>query len=356
MKALARVLAAAAVTLLATLLMASTAYGARPQQADAPPQPAPAAPPQPDTRPPVVPESELTLHYYTPRHSDGRELAQVLTQVAGRMYHAQAQDGSTSPPVANVRTFGNVVVLYDRAKRIEELVTILARLEEASAATRADVQEFVVEEYAPHYLPADALLEALRPLRREIWLPSTSGGRTPGSPSTKVDNVTALEQPATLVLRDTIGNVKAMVALLERLDVPPPQAQLTCWLLRGADEDTATDLPRDLVDNLSRIVPQEHFRRLCVTMIRTSVQPGQTQKLRSEFVNDDFTDSFELMLVPAGYDRDTGALPISRCRFEATTGQAFETSLTLKAGEYTVLGAAGVDPLFVVLQVTPLDG
>jgi hypothetical protein len=62
------------------------------------------------------------------------------------------------------------------------------------------------------------------------------------------------------------------------------------------------------------------------------------------------------MLVAAGYDRETGALPITRCRFEATTGQEFETSLTLRAGEYTVLGAAGVDPLFVVLHVTPLDG
>jgi hypothetical protein len=171
-------------------------------------------------------------------------------------------------------------------------------------------------------------------------------------------NVTWLEQPAMIVMRDTPESVEQMLGLMRRLDVAPPQVQVSCWLLTGADDkaDGTADLPEDLVRNLSRIVPDDAFRRLCVTMIRTSVLPGQAQKLRSDFFSGEFDEKFELLLEPAGFDPAAGVLPITRCRFEASTGQEFETSVTLRSGEYTVLGAAGIDPLYVVLQVTALDG
>jgi hypothetical protein len=163
-------------------------------------------------------------------------------------------------------------------------------------------------------------------------------------------------QPATIVLRDTREQIETMRALMARLDVAPPQVQLQCWLLRGAEADTGSRLPKELVQNLSRLVPVEHFEQLSLSMIRASVQPGLPQRLRSDFPDDGETARFELDLVCSGYDRAAGVLPLTRCRFEATSGQEFETSVTLRAGEYTVLGAAGADPLFVVLRFVPLDG
>jgi hypothetical protein len=357
MKSLMRVVAAFLLTMLSTLLMASTVYAACAQQASLPaPGAAAAPPPRPDTSPQVVPEAELSLHYYSPRHSDANELAQILTQLAGRTFFAQAPDGSSTQPVSNVRTFGNIVVLYDRVKRVEQLVTILAQLEQADVAQLGDAEEYVVAEYTPQYVTAKALLDALNPLRRQILQPFGIGGRPSHAKATWVENVTALMQPATIVLRDTREQIETMRALMARLDVAPPQVQLQCWLLRGAEADTGSRLPKELVQNLSRLVPVEHFEQLSLSMIRASVQPGLPQRLRSDFPDDGETARFELDLVCSGYDRAAGVLPLTRCRFEATSGQEFETSVTLRAGEYTVLGAAGADPLFVVLRFVPLDG
>ncbi|MHC5211342.1 MAG: hypothetical protein ACYTG2_11540 [Planctomycetota bacterium] len=357
MKTLARAVAAALPAALSTLLLATTVSAAWQQApAGATSSDTQTSARSVDTGPQVVPEQELILHYYTPKHSDAYELAQILSQLAGRMFFAQAQDGTASAPISNVRTFGNVVVLYDRVKRVEQLVTILAELEAANVLPAAQADELVVVEYEPQYIPTNALLEVLSPLRRQIPQPSIlkSRGQQPGQGGW-VQNVTGISQPATIVLRDTRENVEEMLALMKRLDVAPPQAQLTCWLLRGAEEETDSRLPGELVQNLSRLVPTEHFEQLSMSMISTSVQPGQPQRLVSDFSNFGERARFELDLISSGFDRSAGVLPLTRCRFEATSGQEFETSVTLKAGEYTVLGAAGADPLFVVLKFVPLE-
>jgi hypothetical protein len=347
-------LAAACLPALLCAALAAPGAQAAPQATGAQSAPAPDPAPMPDMRPQVIPAQALRMHYYTARHSDARELSSVLSQLAGRMFHVADQDGLASQPISNVRTFGNVVVLYDRPERIAELVKILAELEQANAEDPAQTESLMVAEYRPQYLSVQALYSALAPLRRSLHQ-QPARGSVPGAVT---PNVTPLEQPAMIVMRDTPEQLEQMLALMRRLDVPPPQVQISCWLLTGAggDAERTADLPEDLVRNLSRIVPEDAFRRLCVTMIRTSVLPGQAQKLRSDFRSAEFDERFELILEPAGFDPGAGVLPITRCRFEASTGQEFETSVTLRSGEYTVIGAAGIDPLYVVLQVTALDG
>ncbi|HVQ26388.1 MAG TPA: hypothetical protein VMV01_14480, partial [Planctomycetota bacterium] len=136
---------------------------------------------------------------------------------------------------------------------------------------------------------------------------------------------------------------------------PAPQLMLHCWLLRGADQGDGTDLPSDLTDNLRRLVPYRGFEKVSMAMLRVSIVGGQEQRLRGRFQRDGADQRFELTLVPAGYDAHSQTLTLRQCEFESTTGQELSTAAVVHLDEYVVLGAAGSDPLFVVLRVTPID-
>jgi hypothetical protein len=171
-----------------------------------------------------------------------------------------------------------------------------------------------------------------------------------------VDNVTRVEAPDRLVLRDTPDNVKAMLDLIERIDVPAPQLMVHCWLLHGVDRESGGDLPRELTDSLKKLVPFAGFERQSLAVLRTSIVAGQEQELSGEFERGDERLRFQLKLIPAGYDPRTQLLTLSRASFQASTGQEFATAAVVKMGEYVVLGAAGSDPIFVVLRVAPVEG
>jgi hypothetical protein len=107
----------------------------------------------------------------------------------------------------------------------------------------------------------------------------------------------------------------------------------------------------------------EGFELLSTGLLRSSVRDRLHVSTRS---SDDVR--FNLSLVPAAFDPETGELTLDKCAFVAQTRapspagaanqatswdeQSFETALSLRAGEYTVLGSVGPDPLFVVLKLT----
>ena len=61
---------------------------------------------------------------------------------------------------------------------------------------------------------------------------------------------------------------------------------------------------------------------------------------------------------PIAYDAQTGSLSVSRCGlFQPDTPSLdertyFQTSAIFRGGEYTVLGAVGTEPVFLVVRVT----
>ncbi|HZM01089.1 MAG TPA: hypothetical protein VFD43_12650 [Planctomycetota bacterium] len=337
----------------ALLLLALLAPSAAPQADDrAAPTPQPPAAedaaPAPDTRPPVIGAGELELRYHTSLRTRARDLLNAVEGLATRMFYVRSADGTITGPVSNVRAFGisDTLVIYDRPERIEQITRFLSDLEaavvEAEAGSAATLQ---VAEYSPRHVSLDTLREALRPFLRKLDLPGADDVR----------NVSSIEVPARIVIRDTQENVEQMRSLLERIDVPAPQLMLHCWLLHGADRDGSSELPPELVENLLRLVPLRGFAQDSMAILRTSVVAGREQVLRGEFLRGGSEERFELELVPAGYDPRTRLLTLERCSFESTTGQQFSTAAVLEAGEFVVLGAAGGDPLFVVLRVTPVE-
>jgi len=312
-------------------------------------EPAERAPSKPDTSPPVIPVGELELRYYTARHVEAKDLQRAIDRLATREFYVRNEDGTITGPVSNVRGFGDTatLVIYDRHDRVEQIDGFLSDLEAAAGDSGADADPGLqVAEYAPRHVPIESLYRALAPFQRQIRVPD----------SKTVQNVTVVDLPARLVLRDTPDGLKQMLALLEQIDAPAPQLMVHCWLIHGVDHEAAGELPAELVDNLRQLVPFAGFERESMAILRTSIVAGQELQLRGDFQRLGDTLTFQLELTPAGYDARTQLLTLARCAFKSSTGQQFATSAVVKLGEYVVLGAAGSDPLFVVLRALPAGG
>jgi hypothetical protein len=308
-----------------------------------------------DVSPPVFEADTLILRYYTPQVADSHSVANVMERFYRREFYVKAKDGSTSGPVRNIQAFGDSVMIYDTPEFVDRMMAAMESLELATSSERERAEEraanetLTVAQYSPRYQPVKNLYRALEPFRQEVIVGSdVISGRARHHTAW---NVTALDEPATLVLRDTAASVDQMLGLLRDMDVPAPQVLVTVWLLSGSHEQDQGHLPRQLVENLSRLVPYASFTRESMGVLRSSVIAGQAMTIRGDVGPQ---DSFELRLIPGGYDVENQQLAITSCEF-STGVQAFTTSTVVRAGEYTVLGATGSDPVFVVLQVSPLD-
>jgi len=323
-------------------------------QPQAPTVTAPTAPtPSVEGRTPIVDASELQLSYFTARHAAVDELQSAVQSLAARKFLVRNADGTVTGPVASVRRFaGPVLLVYDVPDRAAQLTSLLLNLDAMAGQAEAESSEHVsprevleLADYTPRHVSLDNLSESLQPFMRQVR----------DENGVVVNNITCVEAPARLVLRDTAGNIQRIQELLERFDVPAPQLVLNCWLLRGTDGEGAASLPSDLVDNLRRLVPFHGFEKVSMAVLRASIVGGQEQRLSGRFQRGDDEQRFELSLVPAGYDASSKTLTLRECKFESSTGQEFSTAAVVDLDEYVVLGGAGSDPLFVVLRVTPVD-
>ena len=102
---------------------------------------------------------------------------------------------------------------------------------------------------------------------------------------------------------------------------------------------------------------------MAVGVIRSSVMSGNGIRLQAEVSGD---MGYSLALDPAAYDSASGELSLAKCQFELSqtnvnkaegapnrqSHHQFQTQVTLRPGEYTVLGTVGGDPVFVVLRLS----
>ena len=129
----------------------------------------------------------------------------------------------------------------------------------------------------------------------------------------------------------------------------PREACTTCNVYRAA--------------NLKKLVPMAGYEQMAVGVIRSSVLSGNGIRLQAEV---DSRVSYGLTLDPAAYDVTSGELALSKCEFSLTqttfkqpddvptrqNRHNFQTQVTLRPGEYTVIGTVGGDPVFVVLRLS----
>lgn len=300
-----------------------------------------------NTMPPLLKASQLKTYYFTPQHVQSTHLRGLAQELYGRQIYITDRGGYSGAPVDNVQQLGDTLIIYDTEDYAQMLGEALhemdlAMAEAAPAPAPAANYETAVATWRPRHIGLNVASSALTSFRRDALVFDERGNVS------HVPNVSVVGELGQLILRDTPDQVEVMVSMLQSIDIPEQQMYVTCLVIRGQHmpSDGPDPVPAELASNLSKLVPYDHFELLTMGVLRASAIADHLE-LRMD-------DSFRIELKNQGYDAETRSLT-ALCAFDGTTNQRLETRTTIRAGEYTVLGATGSQPLFAVLKIEPID-
>jgi hypothetical protein len=317
-----------------------------------------------NAEPPRLQPEQVVLTYYRTRVH-----VSTLTTALGNIYPMQIRvpdevhggEGSTTTLTRFVGVDSNLLLIRDSSESAREIIVTARKLEDlldpqepvSDPAPRSPIVQF---EYRPRSLSTEVALRALAPYQRTIQLPPTADSFGAWR---KADSIHALPERNLIVIRELADQLSEIRAYLARIDVPAPQVNLTCWIVRGKPTgESSKALPQELVANLAKLVPSPAFELSASSMVRGST----IEPLTMESTVTDRSGSYKLRLLPSAYDEQTSELSFSSIAFEYSvvgtvsnppSTSSFQGAATLRPGEYTVLGSVGEAPLMVVLRIQP---
>lgn len=271
--------------------------------------------------------SELVLDRYPVQHVSANDLANLARTLIGREYFVK-ENGAGSKPVSSLRQLGNTIVLYDTKEQVQRARELLARLD---APREEGVPSYKAVEYRPRFVSLKTAMDAVENL---------------------VD-LSVVPDRGLIVMTDDQGDIDGALALLARIDVAEKQVLLTCQLIEVGDSAHGLALPRDLTDNLQKLLPGNAFTQVGMAMLKTSVSSQSPVSVQIESPG----KRYQLSFIPVAFDQATSTLTISECSLteaaEPGPRSLFTTNTVLRGGEYTVLAATGATPRLLVVRVTP---
>lgn len=303
--------------------------------------------------PPLVSLDELVLQHYSPLHVELYELVELGKRMVGRSVYVKERGGYGSQAVSNLSVLGENLVLYDTEAYVAQMLASLKELDQPGSATRQGRSApLATIEYTPSFISLDVALSALGSFQRMV-----------SDRESSYPNISFARDRGLLVVRETKERLVEITELLERIDTPEPQMLLTCYLIRGG-EKSGGGLPAELTSNLEKLVPGFSFEQVGFGMLRAGVVPGGQIALR---LDTNYGENFELSFIPMAYDAKTSSLSVANCtlqkRMRTQSGavssvdaktRVFSTDTLFRGNEYTVLGASGIEPIFVVVRVAPI--
>jgi len=292
-----------------------------------------------------LPLSDLELQHYSPKHTSSHELAKLARRLFGRSFYVEDDGATNVSPVENIQTIGDTLLIFDQSARLDELMKRLRTLDEVSESAPDSAQgtHYLTHAWSPGHVSLGDALSALSSYQRPLF-PATSSA----------PNITTVGERNMLMLRDTQENLAEMLKVLEELDQPAPELLVSAMIVQGRSTPAGGDgpaLPKALTDNLAQLVAYEHFEMLSMGFVRTSTRVGSVEVSMPA----DENRYFQLQLRPDSFDADGGTLT-TQVRFSGNDRREIQTRTQIPVGEYTVIGASGRDPLFVVIKLSRADG
>ncbi len=300
---------------------------------------------------------ERVIEYYQPRKAPMSELRNAARNVmhAGAWRHKARIDEETTlmmPPSTEV--YGDSLMVIDTRGKIDKTLMLLRSLDEnfseSAPEDGAESEPTQLFQYTVTHVSVDSVRKAFTSLYAEV---QSGGDFIFSGPQLSYVNERNL-----VLMRGTADQIAETKTILERLDVPKPRVLLSFYLIEGASaEENDTRVPIELAKDLSALVPYEGFK-----LLTSAILPGDaTSRIQLDAQLEMGRGEMELELVPAAYDHASETLALDGVSVGLTlTAQgkrarnSFRTSTSLKAGAYTVLGAIGADPIFVVIKMTTL--
>lgn len=300
---------------------------------------------------------QIVIRRYVPRSMELRQTAEVLRDLRGRSFHMTEKGGLSAPPVDNISWMGDSLLLMDTEDRVLAMLALCEQLdgmqqeEEPVKTPRAEPRAL---EYQPRFVSLDAVRDALRSFTRTV------DGLYP--------NQSFVEQRNVVILRDREPQLDEMLRLLARIDVPQEQVRITTWVAVVQPKgEPSQGLPAELINELEPLLPGFTFRADGFSVVRSTVGMGRNIELQI----DGHSRNYGLALRPSAFDPETGRLTVDTCEFRKEVVESrsvsnggvqqqmsfktlFRTAVALDAGDYTVLGASGNDPIFLVVRIERL--
>jgi hypothetical protein len=307
-------------------------------------------------------EGELTVTTYTARVFGAEELLMAAAQLYGKDVMVATSDESGRSGFYTVPRFvqlGELLLVRDAPESARRIVATLNELEErelvrqkqSGKVSSADEVAFDRLELRPRYISMSTLERTLSAFRRRIPRRASDGSQS------MIDNVTMAPEAGFVLVLDEPQRLKEIEQLVASVDRPQPQMTITAMLV---DPDGGRELPAELASSLAEMLPGQTLSVASVAVLRCSTQSGNQCELKTELGGG---MTWGLTFLADAFNADTNELSLSHCQFELRSAQAqgkpdsvqrFTTTLTIKAGEYVVLGAVGTEPTFVVLRAQPV--
>ncbi len=290
--------------------------------------------------------NEIVMRSYRPRHAHPAALLKAAEQFIGRVIAvADAETGEISRH-SNLSLFNDSLLIFDSTENVTRVLEMLGSLDDVATAEveerqrdrakAAAEQEIQIFEYRPRYVSLYALRFALNGFPNEV---SVGGMRT---------GLDFVDDRGVVVIRETPQKLATIRAFLAEFDTPRPQAQFTCWLVRPTDDPPeGPALPDELLQGLRQLIGGGGLEARSMAFLRSSVD---AQQLSIRLDTDDV--SYDLALAPTSYDNDQRVLSLGAqlIRLGPQDTTQFNTHTAIRDGEYTVLGATGSTPVFLVVH------
>lgn len=291
--------------------------------------------------------SRLRVEYYTPSKAPVRLLSTSL----GQMF-VTARNNDARQIVPYLHSFGETLLIQAPEDKMSEVLELIRRTDENYVGEQEQAAHSLEQwSYEVKHISLDSVASALHLIQME-GDPTRAGFSRPPFQTTYV------QERGMLICHGSKEQVSRAQAIVHELDVAPKQLMLSCYLLKGADV-SSPNLPVDLTGDLSKLVPYKGFEILSSGLLPTDA--GSDMSMTVDL--DGGMGMFRLNLSPSAYEAQSGKLSLSNVQFymelveervgrgQSRSSRSFETSTSLRRGQYTVLGAVGADPVFLVIRL-----
>jgi len=273
--------------------------------------------------------SELVLEQYQVKNVDSGVLAALADSMVGRRYFVR-EHGNGASPIPSLRQFGRTIVLYDTKDQVARARELLERLDTPAVDGGRDDRKWVSQDYKPRFISLSAAVEAVQDM---------------------VD-VNVSNERSRIILSGDQASMEEALRLLEHVDVPEQQVLLTCLLLEVKGDASDARLPRELVDNLQSLLPENGFALAGMALLKTTVRAGQDVSVEIESTG----KRYRFGLRPAAFDDETATLTANQCELvemaDSGPRTLFSTSTLIRGGEYTVLAGTGATTRLLVVRIS----
>ncbi len=283
----------------------------------------------------TVSAADLVLEHYSPRYVNANSLYKLALGMVGRNFYVEERGRSN--PVSNLAILGDELIVYDTAANTARVLKALGQLD-VEASSKSEAESYETKSLRPQHIGVGDAYLALTP-----FLAPLENGRV---------NVTLVAPQRLLVLRDTPERLAQMTSALNAIDVPEPQVQVTCMLLKVTKSSADTNVPEELAKELAVMLPDLRFESAGLAIVRTGIVPDRQVSVSTRTADN---VRYELTFTPVAYDSESGSVSARSCRVDSIGPYGGETLLStdtsFRGGAYTVLGASGAEPVLMVVRV-----